>query len=259
METRGLLDVLVAAPVPALNTPLVGLLRHSPFVRVTHTTSSLDESRAFLSKTRVDLVLIDVDLPGGGGFALARSIPSDVTSDVVFIACDGAQAIEAFRYRPLDYLVYPVNSDRLNDALGRAMDRSLIRRLERGDRSIPDMLQRARQGVRSVLRLMVKTAGRISFVKAEDIDWVEAERDYVRIYNAGKKHLLRERISRLEQQLPRERFLRIHRSTIVNIDRIKELQPLSFGEYSVILHDGTRLTMSRSFRDRVFERLQSAA
>jgi two-component system LytT family response regulator len=109
------------------------------------------------------------------------------------------------------------------------------------------------------LRLMVKTAGRINFLRTEEIDYIEADRDYVRIHNGGRKHLLREKISKLEQQLPGDRFLRIHRSTIVNIDRIKEMQPLCYGEYSVILHDGTRLTLSRSFRERVFSRLVTAA
>jgi len=107
--------------------------------------------------------------------------------------------------------------------------------------------------------LMVKTAGRINFLRTEEIDYIEADRDYVRIHNGGRKHLLREKISKLEQQLPGDRFLRIHRSTIVNIDRIKEMQPLCYGEYSVILHDGTRLTLSRSFRERVFSRLVTAA
>ena len=139
------------------------------------------------------------------------------------------------------------------------MDQLVVKELEQGDRSVQELLLRAKSEMKTGLRVMVKSAGRITFVKAEDIDWVEADRDYVRIYNGGKKHLVRERISHLEQQLPRGRFLRIHRSTIVNVDRIKELQPLTFGEYSVILHDGTRLTMSRSFRDRVFQRLQSAA
>jgi two-component system LytT family response regulator len=106
---------------------------------------------------------------------------------------------------------------------------------------------------------MVKSAGKICFLKAEEIDWVEAERDYVRIHNGARKHLLRSTISGMEQQLPAERFLRIHRSTIVNVDRIREMQPLSYGEYAVILHDGTRLTLSRSFRERVFDRLVSAA
>ncbi|MGB2959754.1 MAG: LytTR family DNA-binding domain-containing protein [Bacteroidota bacterium] len=111
----------------------------------------------------------------------------------------------------------------------------------------------------SASRLLVKSGGRISFLRSEDIDWIEAQGDYVRLHTTGKKHMMREKISRLESQLPDQRFVRIHRSTIVNIDRIKEMQPLSYGDYAVILLDGTRLTLSRSFRQQVFRRLTSAA
>jgi two-component system LytT family response regulator len=259
MESPRGLDVVVATAGAVTGEPLLHCLRQNRFVELIGTTSSVEETRAFLGMHHVDLLFADVDLPGGGGFALVRSLVTGQRPDVIFTAHDDTQAIEAFRYQPLDFIVHPAAADRVDDAVTRALDQALARRLEQGDRGIQEMFSRAKQGVQSVLRLMVKTAGRISFVRAEDIDWVEAERDYVRIYNAGKKHLLRQKISRLEQQLPQGRFLRIHRSTIVNIDRIKELQPLSFGEYCVVLYDGTRLTMSRSFRDRVFERLQSAA
>lgn len=104
-------------------------------------------------------------------------------------------------------------------------------------------------------RFIVKTGGRITFLRSSDIDWAEAQGDYVCLHVQGKKHLIRERISRLEQQLPQEAFIRIHRSSIVNIDRIREMQPLFYGEYSVVLEDGTRLTLSRSFKHRVFDRL----
>ena len=259
MNPRQDLGVVVAANRSVHGEQLFLCLRQNPFVNIVGTTFSVEETRAFLGIHHVDLLFADVDLPGGGGFALARGQVAGPKPDVIFTANDDSRAVEAFRYQPLDFIVHPAAADRVDDAITRELDKVLVRRLEQGDRSVQEMFFRAKQGVQSVLRLMVKTAGRISFVRAEDIDWVEADRDYVRIHNAGKKHLLREKISHLEQQLPKGRFLRIHRSTIVNIDRIKELQPLSFGEYSVILHDGTRLTMSRSFRDRVFERLQSAA
>jgi two-component system LytT family response regulator len=113
--------------------------------------------------------------------------------------------------------------------------------------------------VSNASRLLVKSGGRISFLRSEDIDWVEAQGDYVRLHTNGKKHMMREKISRLEVQLPDQRFIRIHRSTIVNIDRIKEMQPLCYGDYAVILLDGTRLTLSRSFRQHVFHRLTSTA
>jgi len=259
MVPRQELDVVLAANGTVPGEQLFRCLRQNRFVNIIGKTSTVAETRAFLDPGHVDLLFVDLDLPGGGGFSLVRDLQGGPRPAVIFTAYDDSQAIEAFRYQPLDFLVHPVGADRVNDAVARALDKVILWRLEQGDRNIQEMFTRAKQGVQSVLRLMVKTAGRISFVRAEDIDWVEAERDYVRIHNAGKKHLLRQKISHLEQQLPKGRFLRIHRSTIVNIDRIKELQPLSFGEYSVILHDGTRLTMSRSFRDRVFERLQSAA
>jgi two-component system LytT family response regulator len=104
-------------------------------------------------------------------------------------------------------------------------------------------------------RFIVKSGGRITFLRSSEIDWAEAQGDYVCLHVQGKKHLIRERISRLENQLPGNVFVRIHRSSIVNIDRIREMQPLFYGEYSVILQDGTRLTLSRSFKHKVFERL----
>jgi two-component system LytT family response regulator len=107
-------------------------------------------------------------------------------------------------------------------------------------------------------RIMVKSAGRISFLKTEEIDWIEAQGDYVRLYAQGRKFLIREKIGEMEQQFPVDRFIRIHRSTIVNVERIKEMQPLFYGEYAVILNDGTRLTLSRSFREKVFSRLTRA-
>ena len=108
-------------------------------------------------------------------------------------------------------------------------------------------------------RLMVKAGNRITFLNASEIDWIEAQGDYVSVHTAGKKHLLREKIGDLELQLPPGFFMRIHRSVIVNIDRIKEMQPLLYGECTVILDDGTRLTLSRSYRDKVFTRFSKAS
>jgi two-component system LytT family response regulator len=108
-------------------------------------------------------------------------------------------------------------------------------------------------------RLLVKSGGRISFLRPDDIGWIEACGDYVCLHAHGRKLLIRERISNLERRLLPSKFLRIHRSTIVNIDSISEMQPLPYGEYVVVLNDGTRLTLSRSFRAKVFHRLTGAS
>jgi two-component system LytT family response regulator len=259
METGRILSVVVAWSGADTKDVLLRAVQQNRASRIVGTVNSTKDVESLLATHAPDVLIVDVDIPGGGAFSLLQRLTSDTKPAVIFTAADDRTALEAFRYQPLDFLLHPVDAERLHDALGRAMDQLMTKNLERNDRSVQELLLRAKTGMKTALRVMVKSAGRISFVKAEDIDWVEADRDYVRIYNAGKRHLLRERISHLEQQLPQGRFLRIHRSTIVNVDRIKELQPLSFGEYSVILHDGTRLTMSRSFRDRVFQRLQSAA
>jgi two-component system LytT family response regulator len=205
-----------------------------------------------------DLVFLDIQMPGMDGFSLLREVGPDHLPLVVFVTAFDQHALEAFRVHALDYLLKPFDRERFLDALERA--REQIRQKRQGElqAKLTTLLDVSRPAQR-MERILVKSAGRISFLKAEEVDWIEAQGDYVRLHAGGKKHLIREKISELEQQLPPERFIRIHRSTMVNIDRIKEMQPLFYGEYAVILHDGTRLTLSRSFRDRVFQRLTSSS
>ncbi len=233
------------------------IVRSIPSMSIEGVCSSADEARALIAFSHPQILIIDTDLPGGGGFQLLGMGPDRPM--VVFTSLSDSDALAAFQFHAVDYLLHPVDAQRLTDALARAC--VLCNQAAQdaaGDAAI-DELRRKLPAAHAARRLMVKSAGKICFLKAEEIDWVEAERDYVRIHNGARKHLLRSTLSGMEQQLPAERFLRIHRSTIVNVDRIREMQPLSYGEYAVILHDGTRLTLSRSFRERVFDRLVSAA
>ncbi|HLP25641.1 MAG TPA: LytTR family DNA-binding domain-containing protein, partial [Acidobacteriota bacterium] len=107
-------------------------------------------------------------------------------------------------------------------------------------------------------RILLRSGGEIYFVRAEDIDWIEAEGDYMKFHAAGRVHMLRETMANLEERLDSRRFIRIHRSTIVNIDRVKKLSPSFAGEYAVILHDGTKLRLSRGYHDRLQELMRSA-
>jgi two-component system, LytTR family, response regulator len=259
MDWLRMLRVVVATGESASMQALVQMIRDNGGVDIVALTRSVSQARSFLATHEADVLLADMDVPGGGAFVLASAIPPGRRPLLIFTAPDDSRALDAFRFQPLDFIVAPPDATRVKETIKRAASQAIARRFDEGEKGISELLKRAHDALPAPLRLMVKTAGRISFMKADDIDWVEAERDYVRIHNAGRKVLLRQKISRLEQQLPSSRFLRIHRSTIVNIERIKELQPLSFGEYSAILYDGTRLTISRSFRERVFERLQTAA
>jgi two-component system LytT family response regulator len=152
-----------------------------------------------------------------------------------------------------------VDQVHLAETLQRARTVLLEQNSHRTPRNVLEILSRKKDGYNGHRRIMVKAGGRIVFVPQEEIDWIDAERDYICLHNGPKKYLIRERISEMEKQLPPERFLRIHRSTIVNVERIRELHPLSYGEYAVVLNDGTRLTLSRSYRGKVFDRLTTAA
>ena len=150
----------------------------------------------------------------------------------------------------MDYLLKPFDKDRFQIALRRALDHLARQQPAPMSAQISALLQELRPTQQND-RLAVKTDGRVLFLKIADLDWVEAADNYVSLHVGKDTHLLRETMANLEQKLPGEKFIRISRSTIVNIDRIRELQPLFHGEYSVILRDGTKLTLSRSHRDKL--------
>jgi len=151
----------------------------------------------------------------------------------------------------MDYLLKPFDRERFQKSLRYA--REQIRRGDSGLSSerLAALLEHLKPGAQKQERLAFKANGRVIFVRIEEIDSIEADGNYVQLRVGGVAHQLRETISGLESQLPSERFMRISRSVIINLDRIKELQPMFYGDYAVILHDGTRLTLSRNFRDRL--------
>jgi len=202
-----------------------------------------------------DLLFLDVQMPGLSGFDVLDAVAADVHPAVIFVTAYDQYALRAFEVHAQDYLLKPFDRERFRAAIERA--KRQIRREKNGaglDERIIALLEQMREQPRYTERLVVKTGGRVFFLNADEIDWVEAEGNYVSIHAGKKSYLLRETISGLESQLDPRHFVRIHRSAIVNINRIKELQPWSHGEYHVILHDGTQLTLSRSYRDN----LQSA-
>jgi two-component system, LytTR family, response regulator len=211
-----------------------------------------------LRETRPELLFLDIKMPEIDGFALLREISSAFTPIVIFVTAFDQHALQAFQVHALDYLLKPFDRERFQDAMRRAKEQVLQKRNGSINQKLIELLSESNHTASPQVpreRIMVKSAGRISFLKADEIDWIEAQGDYVRLYAQGRKFLIREKIGEMEQQFSNDRFIRIHRSTIVNVERIKEMQPLFYGEYAVILNDGTRLTLSRSFREKVFTRL----
>ena len=208
------------------------------------------EAVAAVRNARPDLLFLDVQMPELDGFGVLEELGGERLPAVIFVTAHDRFALRAFEVHAVDYLLKPFDKERFQTALRRALDR-----LKRDDgtlaRQLSALVADLRPPAKSPERLAVKTAGRVLMLKLDEIDWIESADNYVSLHVGNQEHLHRETMSALEGRLPAEKFLRISRSTIVNVDRIKELQPLFHGEYVVILRNGTRLTLSRTYRDRL--------
>jgi two-component system LytT family response regulator len=174
---------------------------------------------------------------------------------VVFVTAYDEYALQAFEVHALDYLLKPFGKDRFQQTLRHA--REALERRRAGDlgRRLLALVHGAKPEPPQVERLVVKSGGRVFFLRTDEIDWIEAAGNYVRLHLGTESHLFRETMNRMESRLDARRFARIHRSRIVNTERIKEMQPWFNGDYIVILRDGTRLALSRGYRDRVQRKL----
>ena len=210
------------------------------------------EAVAAIVKERPDLVFLDVQMPEMNGFEVVEAIGAEQMPRVVFVTAYDKYAMQAFEVNALDYLLKPFTAQRFASALERAKNQ--IGNEESGDlsRKLMSLLEQVKPSSGYLERIIVKNAGRVSFINVEEISWIEAQDVYVRVYIAGgKSHLVRGSIGKLGEKLDPTKFLRVHRSTIVSIKNIKELQPLFQGEYEITLRDGTKLTSSRGYRERL--------
>jgi two-component system LytT family response regulator len=198
-----------------------------------------------------DLLFLDVQMPELSGFEVLAEVGADSMPVVIFVTAYDKYALEAFEVHAIDYLLKPFTRQRFLKALGRA--KASLRRAgaDLGRRQLAALLRDVEPEAPHIERLVVKQAGRVFFLGVEEIDWVEAADAYVRLHAAGKSYLVRGALGVLESRLDPTKFLRIRRSAIVNITRIKELSPLFHGEYAITLVDGTRLNSSRGYRDKL--------
>ena len=201
-----------------------------------------------------NLVFLDVQMPGKTGFDVIEEVGREAFPYVIFVTAHDRYAIRAFEVNALDYLLKPIDDERFDTALQRAREALVSDR----DRDFGQRLASALGEIASgdpatwqSERIVVRSGGRVVFVKTSDVDWVEAAGDYVTLHVGKKSWLLRETIAEMERKLHAKGFTRIHRSTIVNADRIGEMHALDNGEYRLVLHDGTQLKLSRSHRHQL--------
>jgi two-component system LytT family response regulator len=243
-------DVLRVAIVddePLARDAIRVLLKNDREVRVVGEASGADAA-ALIARTHPDLMFLDIQMPEVDGFALLDQIGPDTVPAIVFVTAFDRYALRAFEVHALDYLLKPFDDRRFADALARAKERARSR-LPSG---IAELLAE-----RAPKRFLIPERGKSVVVDADQIDWVEAADYYVSLHEGKQTHLLRQTMDEIESQLDGRKFFRVHRSAIVNLDRVREVHPLFRGDCALVLADGTRLRLSRS-RRKAFEALFAA-
>jgi two-component system LytT family response regulator len=201
-----------------------------------------------IDQLRPDLVFLDVQMPELDGFEVLQRLEGADLPAIVFVTAYDRYALRAFDVHAIDYLLKPFTPERFRTALSRVRHR--LGRKD-GQDGLAALARELRARPRPLARIAVRAKGRILLIETGRIDWIEAADNYVRLHAGGAEYLLRETLAALEQQLDPDRFVRIHRSTIVQLDRVRELHPATHGDFDVVLRDGTRLTLSRTCRDRL--------
>ncbi len=249
---------LVVDDEPIARERILALLQQENDVEVIGQCADGVQAVSAIQQQSPDLVFLDVQMPGCDGFGVIQNIGPDRMPTVVFVTAYDEYALRAFEVHALDYLLKPFGKDRFQETLKHA--RESLERRRAGDlgRRLLALVHDLKPEQQRLDRLVVKSGGRVFFLRTDEIDWIEAAGNYVRLHLGEESHLFRETMNGMESRLDTRRFVRIHRSRIVNTERIKELQPWFNGEYVVILRNGTRLTLSRGYREKLQEQLGKA-
>ena len=245
--------VLIVDDEAPARTRLRQLLRDEPGVTVIAECATGRQALETIQKSAPDLVFLDVQMPGLSGLEVCESLIASGTPLplLVFVTAHDQHALKAFEFHAADYLLKPFDRDRFAKAVNHARHQLRSGSKTAGRQELAPLLAALRLESQKGDRLVFKQNGRVVFIRIETIDWVESDGNYVRIHAGTASHHFRETLSALESQLPDAKFMRISRSTIVNLDRIKECQPMFYGDYVVILQNGSKLSMSRNYRDRL--------
>ena len=241
---------LIVDDEPLARHRLRQLLQNEPEIELVGECADGREAVATIQKTPPDLLFLDVHMPELDGFGVIEAMGAGPVPVIVFVTAHDQFALRAFEVHAVDYLLKPFDRERFRKALSRAIEQVRNRDggalHQRQTAMLADL-----QTSNFADRLAVKSGGHVVWVKLEEIDWIGSADNYAELHVGAKSHLLRETLGALESRLAPEKFVRISRSAIVNAQRIKELHRLFYGGYELILHDGTRLTLSRRYRNKL--------
>jgi two-component system LytT family response regulator len=226
--------VLLVDDEPLARQRLRQMLADHADVAIAGEAEHVEQARELVRAERPDLILLDVRMPGVDGFALLEGLHLTPMPYVIFVTAHAEHAVDAFDAQAVDYLLKPFDEERL----ARALERARLAIARRGPQ-------------RHLERFPVTLGRRTRYVSAAEVDWIEGYGNYVRLHTGKAAHLVRGTLKALEGELDPGRFVRIHRSAIVAVDRVRELESLGGGEYRVVLSDGTRIPMSQRYRERL--------
>lgn len=239
------LRIVIVDDEPKAREKLRRYLAEDSRVRVVGEAGDGVSAVRIIEEEHPDLVLLDIQMPEMDGFDVIAALDLERLPGVIFTTAHDQHAIRAFEVAALDYLLKPIDRVRLEEAVERATHR--IRTRAGGtDRAV-----RALEETRPLTRFLVRSRGRMHLVPVDEVDWIGAAGNYVELHVGSETHLVRGTLQSLERRLPQTTFARIHRSTIVNLDRVRALHPWSHGDFQVELRDGTELRLSRRYRDRL--------
>lgn len=249
--------VLIADDEPPARARLRRLLADDAEAEVVGEAASGTEAVEMIERLRPALVFLDIQMPGADGFGVLQAIDPAAMPHVVFVTAYDEFALRAFEVHAVDYLLKPFDADRFRTALARAKQRVRARPPAGADDGLDARIRRvlaeARPAPAYLERVLVRTGARAVFRRVDEIDWLEAEENYVRLHAGRESYLVRGTLAGLEERLDPARFIRVHRSHMVNVASIRELHPWSHGDWMIVLRDGRELMLSRRYRDRLPE------
>jgi two-component system LytT family response regulator len=243
--------VVIADDEPPARMRLRRLLAAHPDIEIVAECSDGASAVQAVETAAPDLVLLDIQMPELDGFDVVRALEMPRLPAIIFLSAFDQYALRAFQVHALDYVLKPVEADRLAAALAHARGRLLERRSASMPAGLSGLLRDLTTDRRFLARVPVRSEGRVKVIDLADVDWIGAADNYVALHTGARQHLVRDTLAHFEQRLDPQQFVRVHRSTIVRIDRIVELVPDLHGDFRIRLRNGTTLAMSRTFRARV--------
>ena len=258
----GKIRTLIVDDEPLARRNLRVLLEKDPQIEILDECRNGREALKAINTLSPDLIFLDIQMPEMDGFDVLERVGPEHIQAIIFVTAFDQYALKAFDVHALDYLLKPFDDERFAHALKRAKSQIEAREINRLSKRLLALLEQ-RESERKdsiqqksyLTRLMIKVSGRVVLLKVNEIDFIEADGNYAKLHVGRKAHLLREKMHDLEGRLDPAKFVRIHRSIIVNLDRIKEMQPHFNGDYIVVLDDGRQLRLSRTRRENLEARL----